>query len=100
MGEESVLETCLKAPATTHEQETEVLQALLTKYAEHRGTGDDAKWTVITREFNLRLPEEMQKTENSVKRAAKKLQEAAQALEKVLAKFSEQLACTPDAEQE
>merc|ERR1712194_409 len=74
--------------------------ALLTKYAEHRGTGDEAKWTVITREFNLRLPEEAQKTENSVKRAAKKFQEAAQALDKVLAKFSETPASSPDAEHE
>lgn len=74
---EDALDKFLKNPAQGSSEENDLLTALLTKYAEHRGTGDDAKWTVITREFNARACEASQKSEASVKRMAKKASEKA-----------------------
>merc|ERR1712039_928381 len=60
-------------PAASPDAEQELLRALAKKYENHRGTGDDAKWTVLLREFNARVVEASQKTEAALKRAMKKL---------------------------
>jgi hypothetical protein len=95
---DSVLERLALSPAQGAEQEQELLQALLTKYADHRGTGEDAKWTVILREYNSRASD--QKTEASLKRAAKKVNEHARLVEDNLEKFSKTPAQGADEENE
>jgi len=72
---EDALDKFSRSPAQSSEDEGELLGALLQKYAEHRGTGEDAKWTVVTREFNLRASDASQKSEASMKRMAKKASE-------------------------
>merc|ERR1712217_504559 len=70
---DKVLAKFSEDPASTPDAEQELLRALAKKYEHHRGTGDDAKWAVLLREFNVRVVEALQKSEASLKRAMKKL---------------------------
>lgn len=97
---EKVLSKYEQSKACQPEHELELIQALLDRYADHRGTGEDAKWSVITREFNARADESCHKSEASAKRLAKKITQQRNSLDEVLSRYATTPVCSQQDEQE
>lgn len=97
---DKVLSKFEESQASNSEQEQELLRALLCKYADHRGTGENSKWTVLLSEFNKRADANSQKSEASLKRMSKKFTQQVQEMEDKLVKFAQTPASTPEDEQE
>ena len=70
---EEVLARFLASPITSPEEVRSLLAALCQKYADYHGLGEESKWSVITREFNLRATANCLRTAQGLKRAARKL---------------------------